>query len=159
MTKAIFAVALVVGSGAAIMAQPRGIQRVAWLQGCWETASAQRTIEEQWMSPRGANMVGMSRTIRGDVLAAYEFLLLREAGDQLEYESHPSGQKTAKFLSTTVSGDMVVFENPQHDFPQRIGYRREGRNMLIAWIEGTDKGQPRRVEFPYRRIRCAGEEK
>ena len=41
MTKAAFAVALVVGSGAAIMAQPRGIHRVAWLQGCWETASAQ----------------------------------------------------------------------------------------------------------------------
>ena len=102
-------------------------------------------------------MMGMSRTIRGDALAAYEFLLLREVDDQIEYESHPSGQKSAKFLSTTISQDMLVFENPQHDYPQRIGYRREGENMLIAWIEGTEKGQPRRIEFPYRRIRCEGE--
>jgi hypothetical protein len=134
--------------------QPRGIQRVAWLQGCWETSSAQRTIDEQWMAPRGGNMVGMSRTVRGDALVAYEFLLLREVGERLEYESHPSGQSQARFLSSTVSDSLVLFENPQHDFPQKIGYRREGPDSLIAWIEGTEKGQSRRIEFPYRRVSC-----
>ena len=109
------------------------------------------------MAPRGANMVGMSRTVRGEVLVAYEFLILREVGEQLEYESHPSGQRSAKFLSTTVSDAMVLFENPQHDFPQRIGYRREGTTSMVAWIEGTDKGQARRIEFPYRRVKCGGE--
>ncbi len=140
------------------MAQPRGIERVAWLQGCWETSTAERTIEEQWMAPRSANMVGMSRTVRRNALVAYEFLLLREAGDRLEYESHPSGQRSATFLSTMVSEVMVLFENPEHDFPQRIGYRREGASSLVAWIEGIDKGQARRIEFPYRRVKCAGGE-
>jgi hypothetical protein len=86
---------------------------------------------------------------------SYEFLLLREAGDRLEYESHPSGQRSATFLSTMVSDAMVLFENPQHDFPQRIGYRREGGSSLVAWIEGNNKGQARRIEFPYRRVKCA----
>lgn len=154
MTRAMVTVVAVIACGAGVDAQPRGIQRVAWLQGCWEASSAQRTIEEQWMAPRGGNMVGMGRTVRGDAVVAYEFLILREVGERLEYESHPSGQPSAKFLSSTVSDSMVVFENPQHDFPQRIGYRREGTNSLVAWIEGTDKGQARRIEFPYRRVSC-----
>jgi hypothetical protein len=153
---AVLSLALVVGPVAGIVAQPRGIQRVAWLQGCWETSTSQITIEEQWMTPRGTNMVGMSRTVRGDALAAYEFLIVREVGEQLEYESHPSGQSTAKFLSVTVTDAQVLFENLQHDFPQRIGYRREGTNALVAWIEGTEKGQARRIDFPYRRVRCGG---
>lgn len=156
MTIARSAVIVFIALGAGAMAQPRGIERVAWLQGCWETSTGERTIEEHWMAPRGTNMVGMSRTVRGNTLVSYEFLLLREAGDRLEYESHPSGQRSATFLSTMVSDVMVLFENPQHDFPQRIGYRREGGSSLVAWIEGTNKGQARRIEFPYRRVPCSG---
>ena len=156
MTKARSALIVFIALGAGAMAQPRGIERVAWLQGCWETSTGERTIEEHWMAPRGTNMVGMSRTVRGNTLVSYEFLLLREVGDRLEYESHPSGQRSATFHSTMVSDAMVLFENPQHDFPQRIGYRREGGSSLVAWIEGTNKGQARRIEFPYRRVPCSG---
>ena len=48
---------------------------------------------------------------------------------------------------------ILVFENPKHDFPQRIGYQRKG-NALLAWIEGTQNGKVRRVEFPYLRTSC-----
>jgi hypothetical protein len=53
-----------------------------------------------------------------------------------------------------VTDTTVVFENPQHDFPQRVGYERKGGDALLAWIEGTRNGQTRRVEFPYRRVAC-----
>lgn len=36
----------------------------------------------------------------------------------------------------------------------QIGYRLDG-DALTAWIRGTQKGRERRVEFPYRRVRCA----
>jgi hypothetical protein len=133
---------------------PSSIQRVAWLQGCWENVSAQRTIEEQWMAPRGGSMIGMGRTVRGGVLVEYEMALIRQQGDQLAYEAHPSGQPSAVFLSKTMTDSMVVFENLQHDFPQRVGYQRTAPDAVLAWIEGTEKGQTRRVEFPYRRAMC-----
>ena len=41
-----------------------GIQRVAWLQGCWEAASPERVVDEHWMAPRGTSMVGVARTVR-----------------------------------------------------------------------------------------------
>ncbi len=135
---------------------PAGIARVAWLQGCWARTSGQRTVEEQWMAPRGKTMMGMSRTVQGDRVVEYEFLILREQGDQLAYEAHPSGQPTAVFVSRTIDESSVVFENPEHDFPQRVAYRRDGPDALTAWIEGTMKGTPRRVEFAYTRAACPG---
>ena len=50
-----------------------GVQRLAWLQGCWETAAAaDRTVEEQWTAPRGGSMLGTSRTVRGGATAWIE---------------------------------------------------------------------------------------
>lgn len=99
-------------------------------------------------------MLGMGRTVRGSELVDYELVVLREQGDRLAYEAHPAGQAVAVFLSTTVSPDTVVFENREHDFPQQVGYERHAADGLVAWIAGTEKGVPRRIEFVYRRVRC-----
>jgi hypothetical protein len=132
----------------------QGIQRVAWLQGCWESVTPSRVVEEQWMTPRGGSMLGLGRTVKGDKLVDYEMVLLYEKGDALAYEAHPAGQPSATFLSTSVTDTTVVFENKEHDFPQRIGYKRSGDDSLLAWIEGTEKERMRRIEFPYTRARC-----
>ncbi len=138
-------------------ASPREtIQHIAWLQGCWELVSPERIVEEQWMAPRGGSMLGLSRAVRRDSLAEYEIVVIREQGQQLAYEAHPSGQPSAVFLARSVSDSSVVFENLRHDFPQRIGYRRNGPDSLLAWIEGSRTGQVRRIEFPYRRAACGG---
>jgi len=129
------------------------IQRVAWLAGCWSISGSERTVDEQWMAPRVATMQGMSRTVRGDKLVAYEFVILRERGELLDYEVSPSGQARTVFTSTTITDSSVVFENLQHDFPQRVAYRRSG-DQLLAWIEGPRNGQMRRIEYPYERVAC-----
>jgi hypothetical protein len=133
-----------------------GVVRIAWLQGCWETASAQRTVEEQWMAPRGGSMLGVNRTVANGRLTAHELIVLREQGDRLAYEAHPSGQSVTVFLSTVVSDTLALFENPGHDFPQRVGYRRVGTDSLLAWIDGTMGGAARRVEFRFARVACGG---
>ena len=156
MRLALLVFLIVIASSVSAVPEPTGIQRLAWLQGCWEAASQERTIEEQWMAPRGKSMIGVSRTVRGDSLAGYEIMVVREQRDQLAYEAHPSGQPSAVFLSRTVTDSSVLFENAQHDFPQRIGYQRNGPSALLAWIEGTQRGQVRRIDFPYRRATCAG---
>jgi hypothetical protein len=130
-----------------------GIGSLVWLQGCWEARAGDRVVEEQWMLPRAGSMLGMSRTVRGEALAKYELVVIRERADRLAYEAHPSGQPAAEFLSTSVSDREAVFENPDHDFPQRVGYRREG-SSLTAWVEGTRGGKSRRIEFMYRRAAC-----
>jgi uncharacterized protein DUF6265 len=137
-----------------VYAQQLTIDRVGWLQGCWQSTTAQATIEEQWMAPRGGTMLGMGRTVRGGSTAEYELVLIREQNGQLAYEAHPSGQPSATFLSTAVSEETVVFDNPEHDFPQRVGYRRQGADKIEAWIEGQANGRTRRIDFSYQRVRC-----
>jgi hypothetical protein len=132
-----------------------GIDRAAWLQGCWELKTSNRSVEEMWTAAKGGSMIGISRTVRNGKLAEYEMIVLRERGDGLAYEAHPSGQPAATFLSTTISASELVFENPSHDFPQQIGYRVNG-DALLAWIHGMQNGKDRRIEFPYTRARCAG---
>ncbi len=81
-------------------------------------------------------------------------MLLAERDGRLAYQAHPSGQPSTTFMSKETDDTSVVFEDPAHDFPQRVGYRRVAGDQLLAWIEGTVSGKQRRVEFPYRRIDC-----
>jgi Domain of unknown function (DUF6265) len=156
---ALFAAALLLAMHLGASAQASGIQRLAWLQGCWKIDTPERVVEEQWSAPRAGHMLGASRTVRGDKLVAHEFVLLRERGEQLAYEVQPSGQAATVFLSIKLEEASVVFENLQNDFPQRVAYERKG-DQLLAWIEGLRPGQPgqlRRIEYPYRRVACAAD--
>jgi hypothetical protein len=149
----------------AVDAQPAtAVDRLAWLTGCWEMTRPNGIVEEQWTRPKAGTMFGTSRTIRRDTVIAYEFLRIYARGDTLVYDSQPSGQARTEFVAPPASASdaaagrvvEIVFANPAHDFPQRIVYRRVGRDSLAARIEGTMNGQQRASSFPYKRVACAG---
>jgi hypothetical protein len=126
-----------------------------WLAGCWRRERGKTIVEEQWSLPRGRTMLGTSRTVRGDSTVEYEFLILRLRADEWSYEAHPSGQAPATFRTAGLpTGEEFLFANPAHDYPRQIGYRRVGRDSLLAWIDGSAGGESRRVEFPYARVSC-----
>ena len=99
-------------------------------------------------------MLGMSRTVSQGRTVEYEFLLLRvEANGDINYLAKPSGQAEAAFKMVRASSTEVVFENPQHNFPQRITYTLKEGEKLTAAIEGTKNGKTRRIEFNYQRAK------
>lgn len=134
--------------------EPAALEELSWLAGCWEQARPGLLVEEQWMRPRSGTMVGMSRTTREGAPAAYELILLRAVDGVVQFQAHPSGQASAAFTATIVSDTALVVENPDHDFPRRIGYRPVGPDSLRAWIDGGPGEEGRRVEFRYRRTSC-----
>ena len=140
---------------APLAAQPGSarVEQVAWLTGCWEMTAQQRIVQEQWTKPGGQTMLGVGRTIRDGKTIEHEFVVITVKDGRLAYEAHPSGQAPATFLSKQLTGTSVVFENPDHDFPQRVGYERRGESLL-AWVEGSQNGRTRRIEFPYQRVPC-----
>lgn len=135
-------------------AEPNRIDQVSWLTGCWLMDTGGQTVEERWTPPRGGSMLGTSRTIRNGALTGYEFVVLREKNGELLYEAHPSGQAGDTFRVRELTDSRVMFENPAHDFPQRIVYETRGADGLLAWIEGTVGGRSRRIDFTYRRVAC-----
>lgn len=122
------------------------IDRASWLIGCWEARGPSRVLQEQWYPPFGGVMQSIGRSMRNDRFVEGEMIVLRPEGDKLVYVASPTGQARTSFISTTISDTLLVFENPTHDFPKLIGYRR-GADSLHAWIEGN--GQ--RVPFSYGR--------
>ena len=153
------AVGVVIGATAASPGysghqSPPDVQRLAWLGGCWQQRSGTRVVEEQWMAPRGGVMLGMSRTARNDTVIEYEQLRIFQRATRVVYAAAPSGQAPAEFETSAIGDTLVVFENPAHDFPQRISYRRRGADSVVARIEGLRSGVVRGVDFGYRRVGC-----
>jgi hypothetical protein len=136
-------------------AQGDPLGQAGWLAGCWEAGAGNRVTLEMWMPPAGGLMIGGSRTVAGGVARAFEHLRLRAVDGGLVYTAIPSGQQETAFTSVVVSDTLLVFENLEHDFPQRIIYRQAGADSVVARVEGPGRdGATRGFDIRFGRARC-----
>ena len=135
--------------------QSSGVDRLEWIAGCWASDDGKERIEEVWMKPAGQSMMGMSRTVAGGKTVFTEHIQIRENNGQTAYiVALGMGAKPVVFKLTKVSDNEAIFENPTHDFPQRIIYRRESADALFARIDGAEKGVNKAIDFRYKRVKC-----
>jgi hypothetical protein len=122
---------------------------MSWLSGYWLNCDDGRQLTETWSMPRDGLMVGVNQS-SGDGEAAFEFLRIATAPAGASYFAMPGGGAATEFpLAPAASGEMrAVFENPAHDFPQRIVYSREGQT-LTARIEGAMDGKTEGMEWTF----------
>jgi hypothetical protein len=106
------------------------------------------------MKPLGGTMMGMSRTVANGKTVDSEALVIQETGSEVAYVARPSRQLEASFRMVSATTTEARFENPAHDFPQRIIYRLDPDGSLHARIEGTRDGQVRGVDFRLTRGKC-----
>lgn len=135
----------------ALAAPPSSVQDLAWLSGCWASVGGEAGSGETWTAPAGATLLGISRTVKRGKTVAHEFMQIRETGPgQIAFIALPSGQSETSFPLVRLSGQEAVFENPQHDFPQRVIYRRDG-DFLTGRIEGRKGSETKGIDFPMKR--------
>lgn len=127
------------------------IEDLSWLSGQWVGQEGDRRMEEHYMRPAGGIILGMSRTVRPGKGPQVEFIRIGpDADGHLAYHAHPMGQAPASFALVESAPGLAVFMNPQHDFPQKITYRRDG-DSLTASIEGPGKdGAVKRFGWSWR---------
>jgi hypothetical protein len=141
------------GAGPALRAQE--LEQIAWLAGCWAAEGGERGSQEVWMPLAGGTLLGVGRTVKGGKTVDHEFMQIRASGSgSIVYIAQPSGQPQASFALKHLSVREVVFENLEHDFPQRVMYRLEQAGRLVARIEGSRQGTPRGIDFPMHRENC-----
>src|SRR5215213_2225075 len=123
-----------------LSAQTPTITDVSWIAGDWQTSSGGRSqIEEHWTKPAGGSMMGMSRTVAGDKTVEFEYLRIEQRGDGVYYVAHPKARcPGTDFKLTRASATEAVFENPEHDFPKRIIYRKTAEDSLTATIDAGE---------------------
>jgi hypothetical protein len=127
----------------------------AWLAGHWTTSGGKTTTEEMWLAPASGLMVGVSRTVGGKA-PFFEFIRIEARGDAIVFVAQPRGVPPTEFAAIKVEADAIVFENPTHDFPQRIVYRRAGDDRIDARIEGKIGDKARSEDWRYERVKAAG---
>jgi hypothetical protein len=142
-------------ASAAAGAVESDVGRLAWLAGCWSAEGAEPGSGEQWMPLAGGSLLGMSRTVRQQKTVAFEFMRIAQAPDgQVTFFAQPSGKPPVGFPARSLDDTEVVFENLDHDFPQRVIYRFVAPAQLRARIEGLRGGALKRIEFPMARVNC-----
>jgi len=133
---------------------PPQVDQLSWISGCWEGRTPNRVYTEYWMRPEGGLMMGMSRTVVGGKATEFEFLQIRQQDSDVVYIAKPARQAEASFKLAQRSEGHVTFENPAHDFPQRIIYKLQPDGSLVARIEGKMGGAERGIDFPMKRVAC-----
>ena len=154
-TSMLIGLLLMLGPSSFSQSAKPSINDLSWLAGCWEANVRGREVNEQWMKPGGGIMLGMARTVSQGKAAEFEFTQIREDKDgAIYYVAKPSGQDEASFKLVKLQNKEAVFENPQHDFPQRIIYSRLSNGSLFARVEATVRGQRRAIDYSYKRGKC-----
>jgi hypothetical protein len=125
---------------------PATIAQVAWIAGVWIGATGSTTVEERWTPAAGGSMLATARTLRGTVMASFEFLCIAERGGGLVYTAMPNARSPAThFTLTAVTADSATFENPAHDFPKVIKYTRRPDGSLETTVSGDARQRPQTV--------------
>ena len=128
------------------------LSSVAFMTGCWTGASSNGAlIEEQYSEASDNLMIGMTRYVRGNRVIDFEFTTIERTDSSFVMTPRPKGVKSDAFPLKEATDGKAVWENPKHDFPQRIIYRRGSDGSLVARIEGTTPGGERHMEWTMRR--------
>ena len=125
---------------------------LAWLEGTWGGATNGVTMEEIWSSPAGGGIIGMHKDSKGGRMVSFEFFRVvpRDSGGVC-YLASPGGKPAVSFCAIELTDRRVVFENREHDFPQRVIYWLEKDGRLHARIEGTIAGKAESEDWVWSR--------
>lgn len=100
-------------------------------------------------------MLGVGRTVKNGKTVEFEFMRLHTSPEgKLVFTALPSGQRETTFTQISNTPNSLVFENLQHDFPQRVIYRSVSADRFIARIEGVRSGVLKGIDFPMKRTAC-----
>ena len=100
-------------------------------------------------------MLGMGRTVKDKKAVDWEYMRIEQRSNELYFVARPRGNTDeTSFKAIRLIDREVVFENPEHDFPQRIIYRLTPSGVLAARIEGVENGNAKGIDFPMNRESC-----
>lgn len=130
------------------LAQLPRVSTLHWMAGTWVAQEGAERVTEAWVGPAGGLMVAANLTAHAGKRTSFEFLRIADTPEGFSYFASPGGRAPVEFRLKEAGNRRVVFENPAHDFPQRIFYWRED-DALVARIEGTLKGKARSMQWRF----------
>jgi hypothetical protein len=125
------------------------VDALGWMAGSWESNENGAWTEEVWSPPRAGALIGDSHTSLGGQAGEFEYMRIEAGADGVPvYLAQPGGAPAVPFRLTAGDAASATFDNPGHDFPQRIVYRRSG-DVMVATISALDGSHA--MTWTYRR--------
>ncbi len=120
------------------------------IKGKWKSYKGV-IFNENWKYVNDSLYAGLGFNTNGDDTVFMEKLTLTCNNDSVYYNVYKSGMNVpVRFLLTYSSSDEWVFENFDHDFPQRIKYYLENDTTLTVLV--SDKLENKKQFFYLSRI-------
>lgn len=121
-----------------------------WLLGNWENKSDDGDLLEYWKKVNDSIYEGESYFIKGKDTLHFEKIQMEQKGENLLYIATVKGQNNDKpvtFINNDTIEKQLVFENPKHDFPQKISYSMVTKDSIVIQISGIQQGKPSTERF------------
>jgi len=149
-------IVLCINSAHSIFGQQKNqpITHAKWLIGSWKNQSAKTVDIETWKKLNDSTFIGRSYSLTGADTVSSEHIRMEQHKGKLYYiptVKNQNGGKAVTFTLTSSNNKHLVFENPEHDFPQKITYTQITNDSLVAEISGTRKGRQKAIQFPMKR--------
>lgn len=122
--------------------------QLSWLKGTWKLEN--EDVFEHWDEDGPVRLTGRSTAIENGDTVLLETMSMEITDGQGAFVVRvvdQNGDQPIAFALTRCAEGRLLFENPQHDFPQRVAYERGENGTLLAWVEGGD----RKLTFTYQR--------
>ena len=126
-------------SSVEVSSQKKSINELNWLSGYWSADLNVTKMEEIWLPESNNTMIGLHRDSFQSGKIFFEYLRIEQSNDTIVYKASPRGKKPTSFYLKSMNNHSVVFENIEHDFPQRIMYSLN-EDTLFVRIEGDVHG-------------------
>jgi hypothetical protein len=121
-----------------------GLDRLRWLLGDWTADGDRTSFHESWVevAPHTFEGTGIERSKANGAIKGGESLRLLEMAGGVYYLSKVAhNELPIAFRLNACSDGRFVFDNPAHDFPKRLEYRREPDGRLTVSVsDGAEKG-------------------
>lgn len=112
---------------------------LSFMVGEWLACSPKATVEEHWVAAGDDGLVGLTVTRRG-AQGSFEHARVARAGEGWAFYASPGGATPTLFRLVKAGPEEAVFENPDHDFPKRVSYRRDGSRLIARATDLADEG-------------------
>lgn len=125
--------------------------QLKWMLGTWKLQMNNAAILEKWEIQNDSTLVGMSHFLKGNDSILQEKMEMAFRSNSWHLISTVQNQNNARpitFKAILLKGMEIICENPDHDFPQRISYRRL-KDQLLASIEGKKNNKFGKQNFDY----------
>jgi len=136
-------IAALIASAPAVTAQEADPNRLNWLTGCWQGDDG--VTREVWSDSEDGYHFGYSIVLKNGHAIFFEQMRIDPAPMPV-FNAYPRGEGPFPFPAISLTDAEVVFANPDHDFPQKITYWRDGET-LNARISRMDDTSPAAFRF------------